>query len=216
MGKQALVFFDNFEIRKINKNGEIWISALDVAKALEYINPAQAVNTILKRNVERFEGSILVDKLSTNLSYHKSESMTFLNLEGVISFCLISNQKQAIPFQKWAVKILKKEILNIPDNIRLEAKKKRIEFTDTLKERGYTKPYEYIQTTKQMKKELNIEKKKEDCDLIEVMKIACAEMLAKTKIMKDEELQGYNKVNPVCIEASKNINDFVENKKLED
>lgn len=216
MGKQALVFFDNFEIRKINKNGEIWISALDVAKALEYINPAQAVNTILKRNVERFEGSILVDKLSTNLSYHKSKSMTFLNLEGVISFCLISNQKQAIPFQKWAVKILKKEILNIPDNIRLEAKKKRIEFTDTLKERGYTKPYEYIQTTKQMKKELNIEKKKEDCDLIEVMKIACAEMLAKTKIMKDEELQGYNKVNPVCIEASKNINDFVENKKLED
>lgn len=209
MVKEALVIFEDYQIRKIEKNGQIWISALDVAKALEYINPAQAVNTILKRNIERFEGCILVDNLSTNLSYHKKETLTFLNLEGVISFCLISNQKKAIPFQKWAVKILKEKILDIPDDIKLIAKKKRVEFTDTLKEHGYKSPHEYIQTTKQMKKELNIDKKKEDCDLIELMKIASAEMLAKTKIMKSE-LNGYSEVNPVCIDSSKNVNKFIE------
>jgi ribosomal protein S8 len=136
---------------------------------------------------------------------------TMFNIKGVIAFCMLSNQKEAITFQRWADSVLEREITNINDentsDIRIIAKKKRLEFTDTLKEHGYKSPHEYIQTTKQMKEGLGIDgkKKKAECDDIEVMKIQTAEMLARTKIMI-ENANGYKSVNPLCVESSKIIN----------
>jgi prophage antirepressor-like protein len=201
--KQALVIFEGVEIRRVEKDGQQWISALDVAKALEYSNPTVAVKNTVFRNKERFEGYSIWLPLQTKGGV---QNTTMLNLKGVIAFCMLSKQKQAVPFQKWADSVLEKEILNIPDDIRLKAKRKRLEFTDTLKEHGYTKPHEYIQTTVQMKENLGIDKtkKKPECDLIEVMKIATAEMLAKTNLMISEK-NGYHEVNPVCIESAKII-----------
>jgi len=54
--KQALVIFEGVEIRRVEKDGQQWISALDVAKALEYSNPTVAVKNTVFRNKERFEG----------------------------------------------------------------------------------------------------------------------------------------------------------------
>ena len=47
-------------------------------------------------------------------------------------------------------------------------------------------------------------KKKDECDLIEVMKIATAEMLAKTKLMISEA-SGFEDVHPVCVDSAKVI-----------
>jgi len=201
--KQALVVFEGIEIRRIEKDGQQWISAYDVAKALEYSNPSVTVNQTIKRNIKRFENYLTYQTVNSG---KQRREMSFFNLKGVIAFCMLSNQKQAVPFQRWADSVLEKEILNIPDDIRLKAKRKRIEFTDTLKEHGYTKQHEYIQTTIQMKESLGIDKtkKKSECDLIEVMKIATAEMLAKTNMMITEK-NGYKEVNPICIESAKAI-----------
>jgi len=203
--KNAIVIFEDLPIRKLEKDGQIWISALDVAKALEYSNPSATISNIIERNPERFEKYLTIQ---TVYAGDQRRSMIFLNLKGVIAFCMLSKQKKAIPFQRWADTVLEKEIKNIPDSIRIESKKKRVEFTDTLKEHGYSKPHEYIQTTIQMKEGLGIDKKKKksDCDLIEVMKIATAEMLAKTKLMVSEK-SGYKEVNPVCLDSAKVIAD---------
>ena len=198
--KSALVIFEDLPIRKIEKDGQYWISILDVAKALEYKNPSQDTNGILKNNSERFRGYVETLPLKTSGGV---QNLKFFNLKGVIAFCMLSEKPKAIPFQRWADSVLEKEIKNIPDDIRIIAKRKRVEFTETLKEHGYKSPKEYQNTTMDMKASLGIDeyKKKSDCDLIEVMKIATAEMLAKTNLMISGK-KGYFEVNPICKNAA--------------
>ncbi len=82
-------------------------------------------------------------------------------------------------------------------------RKKSIEtrntFTDTLSEHGYTKPHEYIQTTQQMKKSLDISHGKKEMTTRELDEVAASEALA--KVMINDE-QGFNEVNPVCVGAA--------------
>ena len=204
--KNAVVIFEDLPIRKIFKNGETWISALDVAKALEYVNPSVAVQTVIERNKERFKNYVLFADYQFDSQRTSERKMIYLNLKGVISFCLMSKQKKAIPFQRWADTVLEKEIKNIPDEIRLKSKKQRLQFTDTLKNHGYNKPVEYATTTKQMKAAAGIDenKPKSECDLIEIMKIASAEMLAGAKILIEKK-HGFKEVHPVCVESGKII-----------
>ena len=206
--KKAIVIFEDLPIRKIEKDGETWVSALDVAKALEYSNPSVTIQQIIvERNSDRFKGYSTINSLLVVEGGRKvKREMIFLNLKGVIAFCMLSKQPKAVQFQRWADSVLAKEISNIPEDIRIVAKRKRVEFTETLKTHGYNKPVEYATTTKQMKKAIGIDenKPKSECDLIEVMKIATAEMLAKTNIMITEA-SGFNEVNPICIESGKVI-----------
>ncbi len=203
--KNAVVIFEDLPIRKVEKDGQQWISVLDVAKALGYNNPSQDSSTIISRNPERFKDySTLINLITVEGKREVKRKSTFLNIKGVIAFCMLSNKEKALPFQRWADTVLEKELSSIPADIRIIAKKKRIEFTDELKSHGYNKPVEYATTTKHMKENLGIEKKKSDCDLIEVMKIATAEMLAKTKIMIEDK-RGFNEIDPLCIESAKVI-----------
>ena len=201
--KNAIVIFEDLPIRKIEKAGEIWISALDVAKALDYNNPAQDVNSIISNYKARFTGKVKALPLETAGGRQKGK---YFNLGGVIAFCQISKKPKALPFQEWADKVIAKELKNIPSDIRLIAKRKRVEFTDTLRDHGYKKRKEYMTTTVEMKGALGIDKykKKDECDLIEVMKIATAEMLAKTKLMISEA-SGFEDVHPVCVDSAKVI-----------
>lgn len=96
-----------------------------------------------------------------------------------------------------------------------KAREKSIEtrngFTGTLQRHGYTKQYEYINTTRAMKKPLGITAKKNEMTKAEVMKITAAEYLAEA-MLADE--QGYKEVNPVCVEASTEIERILGNRKI--
>jgi len=54
--KEAVIIFENVEIRKIEFENEIFVPAIDVAKALGYNNPAGASNQIVENNKARFDG----------------------------------------------------------------------------------------------------------------------------------------------------------------
>ena len=97
--------------------------------------------------------------------------------------------------------------------IRQNAKKSievRNNFTDELKERGYEKPYEYINTTQQMKETLGIEHKKSEMSVKELKAVRAAE--AMSSLLLDDEY-GYNEVNPVCVSASETVNNALVEKK---
>lgn len=91
-------------------------------------------------------------------------------------------------------------------NERKKSIETRNTFTDTLAEHGYTKQHEYIQTTQQMKKSLDITHKKHEMTTRELDEVAASEALA--KVMINDE-QGFNEVNPVCVDAA----DIVANAK---
>ena len=82
-------------------------------------------------------------------------------------------------------------------------RKKSIEvrktFTDELKDRDYTKPHEFIQTTSQMKKALGINHKKVEMTAEELKAVYASEALS-SYLLTDEK--GFHEVNPICVEAS--------------
>lgn len=93
---------------------------------------------------------------------------------------------------------------------REKSKVVRNDFTDTLKEHGYTKAYEYIQTTKQMKDTLGITAKKSEMNDRELSLITASELLARGSITDE---YGYHEVNPLCVDASEYIGNFIEERK---
>jgi prophage antirepressor-like protein len=194
--KEVHVWYEDSKIREIIIDNEKWMSAVDVAEALGYKNPSRDVRGILNRNIERFQGGSKLSPLKNNKG--GTQKSWLLNLEGVIMLCMISHTDKAIPFQKWAVKELKKSISNIPDDIQIAIKKKRIKFTDQLKDHGLNKPHEYINITNSMKDKLGLKGiKKADCDLIQKMKIAVAEDIATINLLQSEA-DNYYKVKPIC------------------
>ena len=86
--------------------------------------------------------------------------------------------------------------------LRDKSKVVRNNFTDTLKDHEYTKNYEYINTTRSMKKPFGITSKKDSMTSKELKAISLSEDLA--RLLLDDE-QGYQEVNPVCISASETI-----------
>ena len=126
-----------------------------------------------------------------------------LNQKGVITFCVKSNRKEAIPFQRWAVTQLEKVMSNIPSDIRLISKQKRVRFTDSLRDHGCSAPYHYSNITKDMKQALAIDKNKpkDSCDLIEVMKIAASEDIARINLIQNNS-SGYYECHDQSIKAA--------------
>lgn len=214
--RNAVVVFEETPIHKEWINGEQWIPALEVAKSLGYDNPSRAIDSIIKRNKDRFEGYTTIRKMRmVEGGIEKGRNTTWLNVSGVIAFCMISNMPKAIPFQRWADKELAKRIQSIPADIRLISKQKRVKFTDSLKEHGCDKPYHYINITKDMKGALNIDKNKpkESCDLIEVMKIAASEDIARINLIQNNA-SGYHECHDESIKASELVHEGTKPKEI--
>lgn len=102
-------------------------------------------------------------------------------------------------------------LLKERSKVRDYSKGIRHDFTDTLKMHGYEKQYEYIQTSMQMKKPLGITARKKDMTKAEIQKITAAEYLAEA-MLSDEK--GYHEVNPVCVEASAEIDRILSRKRI--
>lgn len=111
-----------------------------------------------------------------------------------------SSELRAKVIDRW-IELEKKQI-----SIREESKKTRNQFTEMLKEHGYTKQGHYIQTTVQMKTTLGITAKKDSMNELELKKIRAAEAMA--DLLIDDE-KGYHEVNPVCINSCRIV---IENK----
>lgn len=193
-------------IRIIEINDEIWFVGKDVAEALGYINARDAIS---KHVDDEDKGVAKCDTPSGD------QNMAIINESGMYSLILSSKLKQAKDFKHWVTsevlptirKTGKFEIKPLFETTREESKKVRNKFTDTLKNHGYTKPHEYINTTKSMKKELGITAKKDDMTLQELAAVSASEWLSMA-MLTDE--RGYHEVNPVCIKASDTVIGAIE------
>ena len=128
--------------------------------------------------------------------------------------CMLQRSEQGKRYRQYFIDIEKR----YKEQQTLEYKKARqksIEtrnsFTDTLKTHGYDKQHEYIQTSMQMKKPLGITARKKDMTKTEIQKITDAEYLAEA-MLSDE--YGYHEVNPVCVEASAEIDRILSRKRI--
>jgi phage anti-repressor protein len=122
--------------------------------------------------------------------------------------CMLQRSDIGTKFRKYFIKC--EQLLKEHIEIRNKSKVVRNDFTDTLKEHGYTKAHEYIQTTKQMKDTLGITVKKSEMNDRELSLITASELLAKGSITDE---YGYHEVNPVCLDASEAVANFIAERK---
>lgn len=109
--KEITLFFENVPVRKKQIDGVWWISAVDTARAIGYANPSRDANKIISRNKERFDNYTTRTKLTTvEGAVKKTRTITMLNLKGVIALCMLSKHENAVPFQRWADKVLEEHI----------------------------------------------------------------------------------------------------------
>lgn len=132
----------------------------------------------------------------------------FITLDMAKEICMVQRSDIGKKFRQYFIRCEK--ALTERTELRNKSKHVRNNFTDTLKEHGYTKAHEYIQTTKQMKNALGITAKKAEMTNRELNLVLASENVA-TCAITDE--QGYNEVNPVCIDASEAVANFLAERK---
>ena len=100
-----------------------------------------------------------------------------------------------------------------PEELRDRSKEIRNQFTSTLREHGYDKRHHFIQTTTQMKRRMGIAAKKDAMEPVELAMVSAAEMLATARILTDD-VNGYQEINPVCVDAGSVIAESVPARRM--
>ncbi len=161
-------------------------------------NMLSKLNTPTFGDIKNYEQSYTDTRGRTQIFYLLPEMESIVLASGYD----IQTREQIV--KEWLY--LKKRYLQA----RAKSKVVRNDFTNTLKEHGYTKAHEYIQTTKQMKNALGITAKKAEMTSRELNLVLASENVA-TCAITDE--QGYHEVNPVCIDASEAVANFLAERK---
>ena len=160
--------------------------------------------TVLKNG----DNAILKNENGRNKNGQFTSIDYFITLDMAKEICMLQRSEIGKKFRQYFIKCEKALIEHL--EIRNKSKVVRNDFTDTLKEHGYTKAYEYIQTTKQMKDTLGITAKKSEMNDRELSLITASELLARGSITDE---YGYHEVNPLCVDASEYIGNFIEERK---
>ena len=131
-----------------------------------------------------------------------------LTLDMAKEICMLQRSEIGKKFRQYFIKCEKALIEHT--ELRNKSKTVRNNFTNTLKEHGYKNPYEYIQTTKQMKDTLGITAKKSEMTDKELNLVVASENVAACAITDE---YGYHEVNPVCLDASEAVANFIAERK---
>ncbi|MDG6448202.1 Bro-N domain-containing protein [Glaesserella parasuis] len=101
--------FQTTTLSVINQQNQIWLSALDIGKALGYSNGDIGVKNIYNRHQDEFTPNMtaLID-MQTNGGVQK---VRIFSLRGCHLIGMLSHTKVAKDFRKWVLDILDREIL---------------------------------------------------------------------------------------------------------
>lgn len=99
--------FHNINLNIINQNNKIWLTASDIAKALDY-SSEKSVSNLYTRNSDEFTPCMTqVIELMTSGNYKKS--VRIFSLRGAHLIAMFARTKIAKEFRRWVLDILDKE-----------------------------------------------------------------------------------------------------------
>lgn len=93
----------NVSIRIVEKNGEPWFVAKDVADALGYNQTSDMTRRLDDDEKDKFiESAVITDSVNSgDYGYLKTEPLTIINESGLYSAILGSKKQEAKAFKKW-------------------------------------------------------------------------------------------------------------------
>jgi len=81
----------------IEKDGQTWIIANELAETIEYRNPRDAARKIITRNYTDFRGYETIEKI---FYQGKMREVRLLNKDGVIMFCMLAKTPKATEIRR--------------------------------------------------------------------------------------------------------------------
>ena len=226
MGNEIII--DKKKIRIVEWESERVIITKDIA-ALHGLD-VRVINQKYRRNKKYFvKGEDYFEVRKEDLTNHKSVTSQEIKaslFRNPAEYILLITESGYLNFVKtinddisWKIfKQLKSIYFRVQNeqfkDAREKSKEVRNGFTGMLQDRGYNKPHHFIQTTKQMRKEMGIENKKDQMTQEELIDISMAELLSMRKV-GNSKATGYYEVNPICKESSKQITQLVNAPTLE-
>lgn len=111
--------FNRTNFQPINKANQIWLTASQLAEALEY-SDVRSVTKIYQRNADEFTSSMteVVKLTTTNNNVNLQTSTRIFSLRGCHLIAMFARTAIAKEFRKWVLDVLDKEI-GEPVQIRL-------------------------------------------------------------------------------------------------
>lgn len=105
--KNQIVEFNNQNLEIINRNGQLYLSGVQIGKALEYDNPAKAVGNIYRNHQEEFTDDM---SMTLDLRVIRKRDRNYLsrvyNREGAWLIGMFARTPKAAEFRKWVLKVL--------------------------------------------------------------------------------------------------------------
>ena len=98
--------FDRKMITFTPEEGKLWVSSRDIGVALDYADPAKAINTLFGLHKDEFDNDstrILVSRVRQNEPPSKIREFS---VEGIILLSMFSEKPKAKDFRKWAKSVL--------------------------------------------------------------------------------------------------------------
>lgn len=99
--------FQKITLSVINQNNQVWLTASDIGKALDYKNPIQGITLLFNRYQDEFTPNMTaLIEMQTNGGVQK---VRIFSLRGCHLIGMLSHTKVAKEFRKWVLDILDKE-----------------------------------------------------------------------------------------------------------
>lgn len=107
----ATLSFNGNDLNPVEREGQIWMTSADIAKALDYAD-VRSVTKIYSRNAEEFTSAMTtVVKLTTVRKTGNVEmDNRIFSLRGCHLIAMFANTKVAKDFRKWVLDILDREV----------------------------------------------------------------------------------------------------------
>jgi phage anti-repressor protein len=200
----------SLELKIIKRNKIECVSARELHNRLEIETPFRKwfPRMVEYGFLEKEDYLCYRTKMSATKNQHTDEIKEIeiddyaITIDMAKQICMLQRTEQGKQYRQYFLeieKLIKEQGTVEYQKERQKSIEVRKEFTDFLKDRGYSKPCEYIQTTMQMKKVFGIKNRKGLMTKIELAEIEASEALS--RVLMDDEY-GYREVNPVCVEAS--------------
>jgi len=177
----------------------------------EYLEVGKDFSTWIKDRIEKYDFLENSDYLLTKIGEQMPSGMKYkieyyLNLNMAKEIAMLENNNQGKLVRKYFIMVEEayRKGETGKKQIREKSKQARNFFTEALKDHGYDKKHYFIQTTRQMKKELGVEGKKDEMSKTALKKIMAAELLSEIKLDQSDAF-GYYEVNPICIDSCKAV-----------
>lgn len=113
---QHALTFGAHEVKTITREGQLWMSAAEVGRALEYASPDAAIAKVFRAHADEFTATMT--RLIKVATAGGKQAVRFFSLRGAHLLAMFARTSKAKEFRVWVLDILDREVAAMKQSAR--------------------------------------------------------------------------------------------------